>query len=79
MSAPIAILRSGSGGGERENWKRILRCLGSEGGGGAQFASRLIGDREVLRTHLSETTSRAGITFISRRVGAGGRTGQGEK
>src|SRR5205085_8315088 len=28
----------------------ILRCAGSENGGTSQFASRLIGQREVLRT-----------------------------
>ena len=28
----------------------ILRCSASENGGTSQFASRLIGEREVLRT-----------------------------
>jgi len=31
----------------------ILRCAGSEHGGTSQFASRLIGDREVIRQHRS--------------------------
>jgi hypothetical protein len=33
----------------------ILRCSGSEHGGTSQFASRLIGEREVLRTHTSRS------------------------
>src|ERR1700748_3493748 len=33
----------------------ILRCSGSERGGTASFASRLIGQREVLRTNRSRT------------------------
>jgi type IV secretory pathway TraG/TraD family ATPase VirD4 len=33
----------------------ILRCAGSEYGGTSQFASRLIGEREVLRTSLSRS------------------------
>lgn len=35
----------------------ILRCSGSEGGGTSRFASRLIGDREVIRTHQSRSRS----------------------
>ena len=31
----------------------ILRCSGSEHGGTSQFASRLIGEREVIRRHTS--------------------------
>ncbi len=31
----------------------ILRCSGSENGGTSQFASRLIGEREVARTQIS--------------------------
>lgn len=31
----------------------ILRCSGSENGGTSQFASRLIGEREVVRKHTS--------------------------
>jgi type IV secretory pathway TraG/TraD family ATPase VirD4 len=34
----------------------VLRCSASEQGGTARFASRLIGDREVIRPH--ETRSR---------------------
>jgi hypothetical protein len=33
----------------------ILRCAGSEHGGTSQFASRVIGEREVLRTSLSRS------------------------
>jgi hypothetical protein len=33
----------------------ILRCSASDGGGTARFASTLIGEREVLRTHESES------------------------
>ena len=41
----------------------ILRCAGSENGGTSQFASRLIGQREVLRT--SESRSRRGLQLLS--------------
>lgn len=41
----------------------ILRCAGSENGGTAQFASRLIGQREVLRT--SKSRSRQGLQIFS--------------
>jgi type IV secretory pathway TraG/TraD family ATPase VirD4 len=40
----------------------ILRCSGSENGGTSQFASRLIGQREVLRT--SESRSRRGLQLL---------------
>lgn len=40
----------------------ILRCAGSENGGTAQFASRLIGQREVLRTSVS--SSRRGLQIM---------------
>jgi type IV secretory pathway TraG/TraD family ATPase VirD4 len=33
----------------------LLRCSASDGGGTAQFASKLIGDREVLREQLTRT------------------------
>jgi type IV secretory pathway TraG/TraD family ATPase VirD4 len=33
----------------------ILRCSASEGGGTARFASRLIGEREILRIHESRS------------------------
>jgi type IV secretory pathway TraG/TraD family ATPase VirD4 len=36
----------------------ILRCSGSENGGTAQFASRLIGEREVLRQQVSHGSDR---------------------
>ncbi len=38
----------------------ILRCSGSEHGGTAQFASRLIGEREVTRRQTSRAHDRAG-------------------
>ena len=36
----------------------ILRCSGSEHGGTSQFASRLIGEREVLRRQTSRARDR---------------------
>jgi len=36
----------------------ILRCSGSENGGTSQFASRLIGDREILRRQVSHGSDR---------------------
>jgi len=36
----------------------ILRCSGGDHGGTAQFASRLIGDREVLRRHTARGSDR---------------------
>jgi hypothetical protein len=41
----------------------ILRCSGSEHGGTSQFASRLIGEREVLR--LSTSRSRRATEFVA--------------
>jgi type IV secretory pathway TraG/TraD family ATPase VirD4 len=38
----------------------ILRCSASENGGTSQFASRLIGDREVLRRQISRGSDREG-------------------
>ncbi|HVW69135.1 MAG TPA: type IV secretion system DNA-binding domain-containing protein [Steroidobacteraceae bacterium] len=45
----------------------ILRCSGSEHGGTSQFASRLIGDREVIRRQTSRGRDREG--FLARRAG----------
>src|SRR5580693_2674989 len=39
----------------------ILRCSGSEHGGTSQFASRLIGEREVLRRQISRGRDRGGL------------------
>jgi type IV secretory pathway TraG/TraD family ATPase VirD4 len=36
----------------------ILRCSGSENGGTSQFASRLIGDREIMRRQVSRGSDR---------------------
>jgi type IV secretory pathway TraG/TraD family ATPase VirD4 len=38
----------------------ILRCSGSENGGTSQFASRLIGEREILRRQVSRGSDRDG-------------------
>lgn len=38
----------------------ILRCSGSENGGTSQFASRLIGDREIFRRQISRGSDREG-------------------
>jgi type IV secretory pathway TraG/TraD family ATPase VirD4 len=39
----------------------ILRCSGSENGGTSQFASRLIGEREVVRRQVSFGNDREGL------------------
>src|SRR5579863_2480647 len=39
----------------------ILRCSGSEGGGTAQFASRLIGEREVIRRQITRGCDHGGL------------------
>ena len=39
----------------------ILRCSGSENGGTSQFASRLIGDREIVRRQTSRGRDREGF------------------
>jgi len=39
----------------------ILRCSGSEQGGTSQFASRLIGEREVIRRQTSRGSDRYGL------------------
>ncbi len=39
----------------------ILRCSGSDSGGTAHFASRLIGDREILRQQTSRGRDREGL------------------
>ena len=39
----------------------ILRCSGSEHGGTSQFASRLIGEREVIRRQTSRGHDRDGF------------------
>ena len=38
----------------------ILRCSGSETGGTSQFASRLIGEREIVRRQISRGSDRGG-------------------
>ena len=45
----------------------ILRCSGSENGGTSQFASRLIGEREVIRRQTSRGSDREGA-FAARGV-----------
>jgi len=44
----------------------ILRCSASEGGSTARFASKLIGEREVLRTQMSESRRGGFFTEPSR-------------
>jgi hypothetical protein len=48
----------------------ILRCSASERGGTAEFASRLIGKREVIRQHISQSrpTSLGGSTRETRTI-----------
>jgi type IV secretory pathway TraG/TraD family ATPase VirD4 len=41
----------------------ILRCAGSENGGTSQFASRLIGEREVVRRQISHGKDRESSLF----------------
>ncbi len=43
----------------------ILRCSGSENGGTSQFASRLIGEREIVRRQTSRGRDRDG-SFMAR-------------
>ena len=45
----------------------ILRCSGSENGGTSQFASKLIGEREVIRRQISRGSDREGA-FSARGV-----------
>ncbi len=45
----------------------ILRCSGSENGGTSQFASRLIGEREIIRRQLSRGSDRE-VALSSRGV-----------
>jgi hypothetical protein len=39
----------------------ILRCSGSEGGGTSHFASRLIGEREIVRRQITRGRDREGL------------------
>jgi type IV secretory pathway TraG/TraD family ATPase VirD4 len=39
----------------------ILRCSASEAGGTAQFASQLIGERQIRRPERSQSVSRTGV------------------
>ena len=48
----------------------ILRCAASEGGGTARFASQLIGQREVIRPTVTDSTGIEG-KFIGREVDRG--------
>ena len=63
----IAQVSSTYGGGDAqtlvENCSNtlILRCSASEHGGTSQFASRLIGEREVLRRQISRGSDREGL------------------
>ena len=63
----IAQVSATYGGGEAQTIVEncgntlILRCSGSEHGGTSQFASRLIGEREVIRRQLARGRDRAGL------------------
>jgi type IV secretory pathway TraG/TraD family ATPase VirD4 len=63
----IAQVSATYGGGEAQTIVEncgntlILRCSGSEHGGTSQFASRLIGEREVLRRQTSRAHDRGGF------------------
>ncbi|MGH8148386.1 MAG: type IV secretion system DNA-binding domain-containing protein, partial [Steroidobacteraceae bacterium] len=67
----VAQVSSTYGGGEAQTLVEncgntvILRCSGSEHGGTSQFASRLIGEREVVRRHIARSRDRSGA-FSSR-------------
>src|SRR5260370_6549000 len=43
----------------------ILRCSGSENGGTSQFASQLIGDREILRRQVSRGSYRESAPSVT--------------
>jgi hypothetical protein len=64
MANRIAQVSSTYGTGEAQTLVEncgntlILRCAGSEHGGTSQFASRLIGEREVIRRHTSRGRDR---------------------
>ena len=45
----------------------ILRCSASDGGGTAQFASRLIGERELVRVQVSDSRSGGGLLAADQR------------
>jgi type IV secretory pathway TraG/TraD family ATPase VirD4 len=46
----------------------VLRCSGSENGGTSQFASRLIGEREIVRRQISRgSDSESGFLIRGRR------------
>jgi len=63
----IAQVSATYGGGEAQTIVEncgntlILRCAGSEHGGTSQFASRLIGEREVIRRHTARGRDREGL------------------
>lgn len=65
----VAQVSSTYGGGEAQTLVEncgntlILRCSGSEHGGTSQFASRLIGEREVMR--ITTSSSRRATDFVS--------------
>ena len=64
-SAPIPALAQSSpfmtGATALQTNILILRCSGSEHGGTSQFASRLIGEREVIRRQTSRGHDRDGF------------------
>src|SRR5579863_9990676 len=66
MANRVAQVSSTYGSGEAQTIGEncgntlILRCAGSEHGGTSQFASRLIGEREVVRRQTSRGRDRGG-------------------
>ena len=67
MASRLAQVASTYGAGEAQTIVEncgntlILRCSGSDSGGTAHFASRLIGDRELLRQQISLGRDREGL------------------
>jgi hypothetical protein len=57
---PIAIILVMTLGAMAMANRLILRCSGSEHGGTSQFASRLIGEREVVRRQVARAHDRGG-------------------
>jgi hypothetical protein len=67
MANRIAQVSSTYGAGEAQTIVEncgntlILRCSGSEGGGTSHFASRLIGEREIVRRQVTRGRDREGF------------------
>ena len=57
----------------------ILRCSGSEHGGTSQFASRLIGEREVIRRQTLARPGSRGLFGTRRRAAPPGERAAGHR